>query len=311
LSANRWAAVAELGTARALRFAGALQRHVGRRGTLLIAWPSVLYFFLRSRQARRGSRRYLERLYASPEARVAIGRRPGARAVLHHLYEFSVQLYDRLVIWSGQLDTMQVEHDGSGLLFDLARRGEGALLLGAHLGSIDMLRLLSEKYQLVVNVVAFFGNAERINAFFGSLDSETRVRVIDIDPGSVRAAFEIRACLKRGEFVAILADRTAPGKTSRVTRTMFLGDAADFPLAPFQLAGVLDCPVFFALCVRRGDTRYETVLRPIATAERVPRGEREKRASELLERYVALLESYCRELPYQWFNFYDFWGDER
>jgi predicted LPLAT superfamily acyltransferase len=28
-----------------------------------------------------------------------------------------------------------------------------------------------------------------------------------------------------------------------------------------------------------------------------------------LERYVATLEALCREAPYNWFNFYDFWAD--
>ena len=311
MSADRWAEIAEIGTMRALRVAGALQRLLGRRLAFVPIWPAVLYYYVFNRRIRRASRHYLDHLYASPDGRVALGRKPGARAVLRHIHEFAVHLWDRLAIWSGELDTMEVQHDKSGQLFDLARRGEGALLLGAHLGSIDMLWLLSKKYRLVVNVVAFFGNAERINAFLESLGPGTKVRVIDIDPESVRAAFEIRACIKRGEFVAILADRTSPGKTARAASTTFLGRPADFPLAPFQLAGVLDCPVFFALCVRRGEASYQTLLRPIAAAARVPRGEREKRAGELLERYVALLESYCREFPYQWFNFYDFWGTER
>ncbi len=30
-----------------------------------------------------------------------------------------------------------------------------------------------------------------------------------------------------------------------------------------------------------------------------------------MERYVAMLEALCREAPYNWFNFYDFWADAR
>ena len=73
---------------------------------------------------------------------------------------------------------------------------------------------------------------------------------------------------------------------------------------------MLECPVLFALCVGTGPAHYETLLRPIGDAARVPRSEREKRARELLARYVALLESTCTRLPFQWFNFYDFWGDD-
>ena len=28
-----------------------------------------------------------------------------------------------------------------------------------------------------------------------------------------------------------------------------------------------------------------------------------------LARYVATLEALCREAPYNWFNFFDFWAD--
>ena len=29
-----------------------------------------------------------------------------------------------------------------------------------------------------------------------------------------------------------------------------------------------------------------------------------------LARYVATLEALCREAPYNWFNFFDFWGED-
>ena len=48
----------------------------------------------------------------------------------------------------------------------------------------------------------------------------------------------------------------------------------------------------------------------ISEGEKIPRRERHQRARELLERYVATLEDYCRRWPYQWFNFYDYWDGE-
>jgi predicted LPLAT superfamily acyltransferase len=231
--------------------------------------------------------------------------------VLRHIYEFAVNLYDRTLVWSGAIDRMSLLHDGSGELFGLASSGRGALLLGAHLGNFDMLWLVSQKYRLVINVVAFFGNAERINAFLKTSDSDANVRVIDLDPGSVSAIFEIRSCIERGEFVVILADRLPPGATTRVAEATFLGAPARFPLAPFLLPGVLGCPVYFTLCARRGDAQYETVLRSLAPVERVARRDREKHAQELVEAYVSQLENFCVELPYQWFNFYDFWDAGR
>jgi predicted LPLAT superfamily acyltransferase len=310
MSEDRWARIAESGTWRALRFVGWSHRAFGRGPSVTLLWLAAAYFLVRSGTTRRASQRYLGRVWATPEGRRALRRRPGLAASLRHLHAFAVALYDRLVVWSGELDSLAVGHDGSEKIFGVARAGKGALLLGAHLGSIDMLWFLSRKYQLTVNVIGYHGNAERINAFLESFAPGERVRMIDMDPNSVYAAFEIKACIERGEFVVMLADRVAPGKTARTGEAGFLGHPARFPLGPFLLAGVLECPVLFALCVCTGPARYDTVLRPIGDAARVPRGEREKRAKELLERYAALLESTCTRLPFQWFNFYDFWGDD-
>ena len=37
---------------------------------------------------------------------------------------------------------------------------------------------------------------------------------------------------------------------------------------------------------------------------------REQQLHAALERYVARLESLCREAPYNWFNFHDFWAED-
>ncbi len=310
MSAARWSEVAERGSVGALRFAAWVHRYLGRGPMRLLLRGVALYFFLFAPGVRRASRRYLERIWLSPEGRATLRRAPDSRSVLVHIYSFATSIYDRMVAFGGALGDYTIEHDRSGEIFDLARRKQGALLLGAHLGSFELLWFLSRKYELVINVVAFFENAERINGFFHALDPGAHVRAIGIDPTSVKAAFEIKACIDRGELVVILADRVAPGESARFARATFLGASAAFPMGPFALAGVLECPVLMALCLRTGDRRYRTVLRPLRDASRAPRGERDKCAQELLARYVGLLESYCYRFPYEWFNFFDFW-DER
>ena len=40
----------------------------------------------------------------------------------------------------------------------------------------------------------------------------------------------------------------------------------------------------------------------------VTRENRDKMIYTAMERYVGILEQIVKEQPYQWFNFYDFWG---
>jgi predicted LPLAT superfamily acyltransferase len=291
----------------ALRFASWVHRHFGKRPMRLLLVGTSLYFFLFAPIMRRASRQYLERIWASPEGRAVLRRKPNSLSVIKHIYTFAINIYDRMIIWGGALDDYVIEHDRSGELFELAQKKQGALLLGAHMGSFELLWFLSRKYDLAINVVVFYENAEQINGFFHALDPDVHVRAISLDPTSVQAAFEIRACIERGEFVVILADRVAPGGRARNARATFLGASAAFPLGPFALAGVLGCPVLMALCLRTSDGRYRTVLRTLRESGRIPRGEREKAERELLGQYVGQLESYCQRFPYAWFNFFDFW----
>jgi len=228
--------------------------------------------------------------------------------VLRHIHSFAVSIYDRLVVWGGALDSYQVEHDGSEKIFELAKQGRGALLLGAHLGSFELLWFLSREYDLAVNVVVYHQNAQRVNQFFDSISPDVHVRAIALDPTSIHAAFEIKACIERGEFVVILADRVGAGAGARYAEATFLGKPARFPMGPFLLAGAIGCPVLMALCIRTDTARYQTVLRPLRDAGRVPRREREKYAQELMGQYVAVLETYCERHPLEWFNYFEFWG---
>jgi predicted LPLAT superfamily acyltransferase len=303
-----WGRAAEAGTMSALWMMRAIYRIFGRRLSRLALHPIAAYFHVRHRDIRAASRTYLERLHAFPGGEEALGAAPGRRAIHRHVHEFAVNIFDRMVIWGDSVDRMEIEKERSRPLLERARRGTGGILVGAHLGSFDMLRLVADRYEVAVNVLMFTDHAERINSFFARLDPGSRVRVIGVDPTAVRTPFLIRECVERGEFVGILADRVAPGGRERTIRVPFLGRPAAFPATPFELATLLGCPLLLCLCVRTGDARYEAVADPLFDGERVPRGQREKVAREIVEAYARKLEVWCLRAPYQWFNFYDFWA---
>jgi len=210
-----------------------------------------------------------------------------------------------MLLWGEGLDDFEMDHEGSDYLFSLARERRGGLLLGAHVGSFDMARTLARDYGVAVNVVMFTAHAERINRLFEEIDPSSRLRVLPLDPSSMRTAFAIKACLDRGELVAILADRVPAGSREQTIALDFLGRSMAFPRSPFQLACLFGCPTFASLCLRTGPGRYFTRVAPLGPARRLPRSEREKGAEELARAYVRELEDACLRHPYQWFNFFD------
>jgi len=303
-----WGSIPERGSMFALKVLVTTYRTLGRRASLLVLRGASVYFTLFGATARRASRIYLDTLWATPEGRRALGRAPDLRSVLHHIYEFSINIFDRIVAWSGNLDDIEFQHRGSEVLFDLARSGNGAFLIGAHQGSFDMMRLLAGKYEMTVNVLMFTRHATRINTFFEQLDPGSRVRVLEIEPNSLKTAFMIRECIARGEFVGILADRIHPGARDRPVFVDFLGRPTAFSLSPFVLASVLGCPVVHTQCIRLDDRTYESSA-TVLTDGIDPGLPRRRKAELLLRAFVAEIEKSCYRAPYQWFNFFDYWGD--
>ncbi|PYQ12538.1 MAG: hypothetical protein DMH00_05780 [Acidobacteria bacterium] len=116
---------------------------------------------------------------------------------------------------------------------------------------------------------------------------------------------ELMLALKRGEIVAVQADRPAG---QNVMSVPFFGASAPLPTGPVELAmatGAPILPVFVAF--DRGDRYRVVTLEPMrfeAGAEAAP-GERLRAA---MGQMATTLETVISRFPDQWFNFYDVWG---
>jgi len=125
----------------------------------------------------------------------------------------------------------------------------------------------------------------------------------------------IRRWLDDGGIAGLLADRTLPGNSQRSKSIAlpFLGAPAVFADGPFRLAAMLRQKVVFMAGLYRGGRDYDLRFIEIADfgagGQAETPGGRDLAIRAALERYVATLESLCREAPYNWFNFYDFWAD--
>jgi predicted LPLAT superfamily acyltransferase len=278
----------------------------------LLLHPIVAYFFLTDRTARHASLRYLQRLHAMPGGAQALGRPPGLREQYRHMYSFASTALDQAMAWLGSFHRFSVEVEGFGPINDLDDAGQGVILLGAHLGNFGMLRVMAQSRKRPINVLMFRGAAPLFNTMLTEMAPESEVRILEYDPGSPAFILEIKRRIDAGEQVALLADRPPPGRRDgrRVTELPFLGQDAPFPLGPWILASLLKCPVFWVCGLRTGKDRYHLTARPLAGRIDMPRNRRDELLREYVARYAAILEEFCLEQPYQWFNFYDFWQED-
>ncbi len=275
----------------------------GRRLARLWLVPISIYFLLLSPQQARNSRRFLKR---------ALGRDANWIDGYRHIHTFASTILDRVYFLRQGTAPFDIAFDGHDELVAAARHDPGAFLVGGHLGSFEALRAVGDNVGgLDVAMVMYPDNAQKINAVLRALAPDRPVPVIAL--GRMAAMLEVRDWLDRGGLAGMLGDRglEADPQATRTVRTDFMGRAVDFIDGPMRLAALLKRRVYFMAGLYRGGNRYEVVFVPLVDFRDIAPKGREAAIREGVLAYVRELENQARRAPYNWFNFHDFWLEDR
>lgn len=309
--AGDWAHRPERSNMLALRFICWLALTCGRRATRLILPPICLYFLLLDPTPRRHIKRYLLR---------AIGPKAGWADGYRLLHTFASTVLDRVYFLRGRMDLFDVRVNGQQAVHAEIDAGRGAFMLGAHMGSFEAMGACrqhsDDQSQLRLAMLMFTDNAQRISAILEAISlPELRPHIIAL--GRPHSMLDLRDWLDGGGLGGLLADRTLPAGEEAAQRSNdivlpFLGQPATFSDGPFRLAALLRRKVFFMAGLYLGGASYDVRFEPLADfSERLADPvERERRIRAAVEAYVLRLEALCREHPYNWFNFHDFWLED-
>jgi predicted LPLAT superfamily acyltransferase len=290
-----WLGYRERGSRGATQFMKWLALRCGRRLARLLLYPICAYFLVFSPRARSTSRQYLA---------LALGRPPRFADLWRHYFTFAATVLDRVYFVDGRFGPFDIEVRGLESLRRTLAKGRGCLLLGAHLGSFELLRTLAPEHRLSVNTVMYEENATNITeALNARIDPALRERIIV--SGEVDTMLRIAECFSRGELVGMLGDRSAGSDKTVACR--FFGRDAVFPQGPLLLALSLRVPVYLVAGLYEGGRRYVIHLEPFCEEPNADRAGRAAWIGEWAQRYAERLEHFCRLAPYNWFNFYDFW----
>jgi len=136
-----------------------------------------------------------------------------------------------------------------------------------------------------------------------SINPEYNPPVIPL--GQIDSMLKIHEALQRGEYIGMLADRTISG--NKMIRCDFLGGQIDLPITPFRLAAILGCPVVLMFGLYQGGNRYNVHFEYLIDPLQAAQSGRDDAIKQAAQQYATRIEHYCRESPYNWFNFYDIW----
>jgi predicted LPLAT superfamily acyltransferase len=295
-AAPEWVERPERSNTLAIRFIVWVALTLGRRTARLFLYPICLYFFLFASEARIASKKYLRKV---------LGREPRTRDGLRHIHTFASTILDRVFLLNGRFDKFDVHTHLDQATQTLLANKQGCILLGAHLGSFEIARAYAHEIQgPPASMVMYEKNARKLNAVLQAINPDLAQQVIGL--GKIDSMLKVEEALQRGEFIGMLADRGLEHGYASVTCD-FLGEPAKFPSGPLRIAYLLKKPVLLMAGVYRGGNRYDLYFEQLVDMGAVEGISRNEVLRQAMQRYVAGIERHCRNAPYNWFNFYDFW----
>ena len=310
----KWWRIAERGSRLGMTLLALSCKLFGMRFTALWLHPIVAYFLLTGRAARAASCTYFAHLErAAPGERTP---RPGWASAYRQMLAFAQSGLDKLAAWSGRIGSDDVVFDDPSAFEALVASGRGALVIGAHLGNLEMTRALAANGgHAKVTAIVYTEHAKRFNSVLSTANSEFARRLVQVSDFGPETSMMMQERIDAGELLVIVGDRVPARESGRTTDAQFLGATAPFAQGPYVLAHALGCPVYLFFCLKerdeRGRERYRLYFEPFAERIDLPRRERAQHIAAWAQRYASRLEHYCRKAPYQWFNFFDFWARPR
>lgn len=268
-----------------------LGRTIARSVLHLIA----IYFVLFAPDSRSASLDYLPRVLGRPATWLDLYR---------HFFCFASTIHDRIYLINRRYDLFDIDIQGEENIRPLIDAKQGVFLMGAHLGSFEVMRAIGRQVPgLRVAMVMHEDNAQKINGMLAAINPEASMDVIPL--GRIDSMLQVQERLEDGMLVGMLSDRTLGNEPMVLVN--LLGATAGIPSGPFRMAALLRRPVVFMVGLYMGGNRYQVHFETLADFTDVSRNEREQAVQMAIARYTDLLNRYTRLAPYNWFNFFDYW----
>lgn len=305
-AATHWAQVGESTFVAGMWFLYGVYKLLGRGPFLVCLYPVVFYYWATRRAARHASLDYLRQMHRQHGVP---SQAPTWRDSLRHFLSFADTLLDKTLATSGSYRFDRIRYEGLEPMLERVRSGEGGVFITAHMGCLELCQALAGRCEgLRIHVLVHTRHAERFNRMLNRLNPQSGVQLMQVTEISPATAVLLAEKVARGEFVAIAGDRVPVqmGPQSCVD-VQFLGRTAALPIGPYVLASLLKCPLYLLACIREG-REHTLIFEPLATAVRLPRGQRLQAATALAQHYAHRIEALLVRAPFEWFNFFAFWA---
>lgn len=267
----------------------------------------VSYFYATSPKQRKHIQSYQKRLQRTfPQCKL-----PEKGAVFQQFLSFAESICDRFAVWQHQIRYEHlVVHDPDNVYAMIRQQGQrGQIFVCSHVGNVEICRaLVSHHVHFKLNVLVHNQHAQAFNEALQAAGAD-RIQLIQVSDLDADLMMQLNQRIEQGQWIAIAADRV-PIRGEKTIEIEFLGNKADMPQGAWLLAFLLKTKINTLFCVKENG-HYHLKINTFLDTANWQRKNRTTHIQQAAQQFADILAQQCADYPLQWFNFYDFWGDNR
>src|SRR5690606_926854 len=126
--------------------------------------------------------------------------------------------------WIGKVSKREVINCGSTKFQELENNTHGGVLIGSHLGNLEVARAVASRtYTKRMNVLVFTQHAQSFNKALRELNKNVAIDLIQVTEIDMALTIMLRERVDNGEFVVIVGDRISVTRPGNAIAHNFLG----------------------------------------------------------------------------------------
>ena len=195
-------------------------KYLGLRFAYLNLTYVVLFFVIKCRKERKAIWFYYRQILKYSVLKSSL-------KIYSHFFVFAQTIVDKVAIRYGFSHKLKYTFENAEQAIALMSRPQGAIFLGAHIGSWEVGSHIFSKYDKTMNILMVDAEYQRIKNVIEKSGENPGYKIIPINEDSIEAILRVKKALADGEILGIQGDRYIDEK--RKKEVEFLGRKADFP----------------------------------------------------------------------------------
>ena len=217
---------------------------------------------------------------------------------------FAQIVVDKFAAIAGKAKSFSIEISTNDYVKSLVAQKKGFIIASSHIGNFELGGYVFQQDERELYALVYDGESHEYLQKREAALQNVKIHFVSVKE-DMSHLFLLKQALEEGNIVTMPCDRIF-GSNKKI-EIPFLGRDAAFPLGPFRFAAQLDVPVVALFVMKERLTKYKAYIIPIEADSEAKNSI--TKSAQLAKNFAKSCEEMLKKYPHQWFNYFDFWGN--